>query len=463
MTNSSHNTPTHWWSRWDTSVSLDSLACLRILFGVTMSLGTLRFVSSGWIEELFVRPNYFFKYPGFEWVPVWSPTGLYIHFSIALLSSLMVALGWYYRTSMTIFLCSFLGIQLLDASNYLNHYYLVLCVGTVLLCLPANGQWSIDAMRYRHKARQTYPIWGLYLLRFQVGIVYIYAAIAKLGSDWLFHAQPLSIWLSARQDLPVLGPLLASPYAAYTMSWGGLVYDASIVLFLLYRPTRKLAYFAVLGFHGMTFLLFDIGMFPLIMIVLTTIFFEPTYPRQFLGRWRIETASPSPTQHPRTSQFKVVLIGCWCAFHLVFPFRHLWMEHDVLWSEQGMRYSWRVMVREKMGSITYQVKRKSDGRIFEINPSKYLEPRQMSEMSGQPDLIRQLAFYVKMDFERRHGPAAAVTVRALVSLNGRAPALMIDPNVDLTSTSFNNDGWLLPAPTDAPLSPWGHSVARTQE
>ena len=121
------------------------------------------------------------------------------------------------------------------------------------------------------------------------------------------------------------------------------------------------------------------------------------------------------------------------------------------------------MVREKMGSITYRVKRASDGRMFDINPSKYLEPRQISEMSGQPDLIRQLAFYVKADFERRRGPVAAVTVRALVSLNGQAPTLIIDPNVDLTSTSFNNDAWLLPAPTDAPLSPWGHQVARTQE
>lgn len=139
------------------------------------------------------------------------------------------------------------------------------------------------------------------------------------------------------------------------------------------------------------------------------------------------------------------------------------MQHDVLWSEQGMRYSWRVMVREKMGSITYRVKRASDGRVFDINPSKYLEPRQMSEMSGQPDLIRQLAFYVKTDFERRYGPAEAVTARALVSLNGRAPIPIIDPNVDLTSTSFNNESWLLPGPTDAPLSPWGHQVARTQE
>ena len=140
-------------------------------------------------------------------MPVWSPTGLYVHFLIATCSALMVAVGWYYRTSMAVFLLSFLGIQLFDASNYLNHYYLVLCVGTVLLCLPANGQWSVDAWRNSNHARDTYAVWGLYLLRFQVGVVYVYAAIAKMGSDWLLHAQPLSIWLSARQDLPIFGAL----------------------------------------------------------------------------------------------------------------------------------------------------------------------------------------------------------------------------------------------------------------
>ena len=153
----------------------------------------------------------------------------------------------------------------------------------------------------------------------------------------------------------------------------------------------------------MTFLLFDIGMFPLIMIVLTTIFLSPTTPGGFLKPWQRSVNSDPVAELRFPQRLTGVLLGLWCTFHLVFPFRHLWLPHDVLWSEQGMRYSWRVMVREKMGSITYRVKRASDGRMFDINPSKYLEPRQISEMSGQPDLIRQLAFYVKADFERRRG------------------------------------------------------------
>ena len=45
----------------------------------------------------------------------------------------------------------------------------------------------------------------LNLLRFQYATVYFYAGLAKLGSDWLVHAQPLGIWLYSRGDTPVSG------------------------------------------------------------------------------------------------------------------------------------------------------------------------------------------------------------------------------------------------------------------
>ena len=438
-------------------VPIQSLAVLRVIFGCTMAIGTVRFMLSGWITELFIRPSFFFKYPGFEWMPVWSPQGLYLHFAIVSLAAIMVALGWYYRIALTVFLIGFLGIQLFDAANYLNHYYLVVCIAFLLLFLPAHRAWSLDVRLNRVDRAITYPQWGLWLLRFQVAIVYIYAAVAKLGSDWLLHAQPLSIWLSARQDLPIIGTLLANPYTAFAMSWGGLLYDASIVFFLLWRRTRTVAYLAVLGFHGMTFLLFDIGMFPLIMIVLTTIFFEPDYPNRFFKK---DVAVGGQAQNETIHRGTLLLIGAWCIFHVLFPLRQNVWNNNVLWSEQGMRYSWRVMVREKMGSITYLVTRTSDRRIWEVNPLKYLEPRQLSEMSGQPEMIRQLAFHIRGDFEKRYETGVEVRVRALASLNGRAPSLLIDPNIDLTRTSANNNKWILSLPKTPPLSPWGGTKGR---
>src|SRR5690606_10786886 len=51
----------------------------------------------------------------------------------------------------------------------------------------------------------------------------------------------------------------------------------------------------------------------------------------------------------------LVLVASYCTLHLLMPLRFLAYGDNVRWHEQGMRFSWRVMVREKNGSVTYKV------------------------------------------------------------------------------------------------------------
>ena len=44
------------------------LAVFRIFFGAIMLFSILRFQYYGWIEKLYIEPNFFFSYLGFEWV-----------------------------------------------------------------------------------------------------------------------------------------------------------------------------------------------------------------------------------------------------------------------------------------------------------------------------------------------------------------------------------------------------------
>ena len=111
------------------------------------------------------------------------------------------------------------------------------------------------------------------------------------------------------------------------------------------------------------------------------------------------------------------------------------------------------MVREKMGAITYRVKRTSDGREWLVNPLRYLQMRQMSEMSGQPALIRTLAKHIQAEFHRQGRGPVEVRVDALVSLNGRPPSPLIDPKVNLAG-HLDDESWILPQPTTPALSPW---------
>ena len=192
---------------------------------------------------------------------------------ITAVAALGVAAGFYYRICITIFFLGFTYVELIDQTAYLNHYYLISLLSGLMIFLPANRAWSIDVLRRPGLRLDVVPAWTLNILRFQIGVVFVFAGLAKLNADWLLSAQPLRIWLAARSDLPLLGPLLDNAGIAYAASWFVAVYDLSIVPFLLHPRTRGPAYLAVIVFHVATLALFNIGMFPWIMIVATLLFF----------------------------------------------------------------------------------------------------------------------------------------------------------------------------------------------
>tara|TARA_B100000674_G_scaffold443318_1_gene408193 strand:+ start:108 stop:1061 length:954 start_codon:yes stop_codon:yes gene_type:complete len=302
----------------------------------------------------------------------------------------------------------------------------------------------------------------VYLLRFQVGIVYVFAAVAKMNTDWLVHAQPLNIWLLARTDTPVIGEMLGTFDVAWVMSWGGLLNDILVVPALLFRPTRKWAYLVVVTFHILTGYLFNIGMFPLIMIGTATIFFDPDWPRRLGSRWLQRLSAERSEAIPSTTDALPMRIGkqglllllIWCSVHVAIPLRTFAYAGPTNWHEQGMRFSWRVMVREKNGSVMYKVTYKGRRRARLVSPSKYLTAAQEREMSGQPDLILQLAHHIAEDFRTRGFEDVEVRADAVVSWNGRIPARLIDPTVDLAKEEisfFKNAPWILPAPASAPI------------
>ena len=141
------------------------------------------------------------------------------------------------------------------------------------------------------------------------------------------------------------------------------------------------------------------------------------------------------------------------ALQALLPLRFLAYGGDVLWHEQGMRWSWKVMVREKNGSIDYRVRNAETGREWQVGPMRYLTWRQANEMTGQPDLILQLAHHIAEDFADRGLGPVEVRVDALVSLNGRRAARLIDPSADLTRVrdGVAPAGWILPRNDEPPL------------
>jgi vitamin K-dependent gamma-carboxylase len=428
------------------------IAAFRILFGCTMLVASVRSLLNGWVRDFYVVPRFYFKYWGFAWLEPLSDGAMHSLFVLLALLSALIALGLFYRVAAAAFFLAFTYVELLDVTYYLNHYYLVSLLALLLCVIPAHRTWSLDARFRPGLGAARLPAWCTYLLRFQVGLVYVFAGLAKLQPDWLIHAQPLNIWLGSRTGTPLLGVLFTAPWTAHLMSWAGFLFDISIVVFLSLRRTRLPAYFVLLAFHGVTGAIFNIGMFPIIMSTSALVFFSPSWPRSILRLAPPAAAGDFSTALGARRRLGLALGIAWCAVHVALPLRQHLYAGDVLWHEQGMRFAWKVMVRQKTGSVTYRVRVPGSGREFHVSPDEYLTTSQAREMSAQPDMILQLAQHVARDFRLRGYGQVEVRADALASLNGRPRARLIDPDVDLASV---RDGilpanYVLPAPDTEP-------------
>ena len=128
------------------SVSIAPLIIFRIIFGALLLFGSVRFVAKGWIQTLYIDPEYFFGYYGFEWVKPLPGEWMYLPFALMIFAAFCILIGFKYKWAATTnFLC-FTYVELLDKSNYLNHYYFVSLMTFLMIWVPANRQFSIDAL-----------------------------------------------------------------------------------------------------------------------------------------------------------------------------------------------------------------------------------------------------------------------------------------------------------------------------
>ncbi|MDQ3073156.1 MAG: HTTM domain-containing protein, partial [Bacteroidota bacterium] len=260
-----------------------SLAFFRIVFGIMMFAGIIRFMLNGWVTELYVSPQYLFPYYGFEWAQVRLPEfGLYAVFTGMVILSLLIALGLFYRLSIILFFIAFSYVELLDKATYLNHYYFISMLSFLMIFLPMNRQYSLDAWRVKNFSRAFVPQWTVWALMLQVGLVYFFGGIAKIKPDWLLEAQPLRIWFSNSTEFPVIGTMMDDAWVAYFISWLAMIFDLTVPFLLLIGRTRIIAFAFIIAFHVLTAHLFFIGMFPYIMMAAALIFFPASFHRKYL-------------------------------------------------------------------------------------------------------------------------------------------------------------------------------------
>ena len=417
-----------------------------------MTISIIRFCLKGWIQLLYIEPSFHFSFFGFEWVkPLEEYT--YVLFAVCAVSAFFVAIGYKYYISIITFFLSFTYIELMDKTTYLNHYYFVSILSFLMIFLPANASYSLDSYLKNQSYRYT-PKWCVDSIKLLLFIVYFYAGLAKINSDWLLEAQPLKIWLTTGSyDLPLIGNnIMQKEWFHYFMSWGGMFYDLLIPFILLYSRTRIYGFLLVVFFHIFTVILFPIGMFPYIMIVSSLIFFSSKTHKKLLDFVlkpvinRLNNLKEVNAVHIKRKKLAISIVFVFFIIQFIFPFRYAFYPGELFWNEQGYRFSWRVMLMEKRGYTTFKIVDKEKGKSFYVMNDEFLTEFQERQMSFQPDFILEYAHHLGDHYKEQGYNNIEIYADSYVALNGRLSKRFVDPNVDLLKEKrgFNNKKWILP-------------------
>ena len=434
----------------------------RIGFGLLMAGDLLRKLLSGSLTRAYVEPSFHFSYFGFDWLQPWPGEGIYWHCGALVLVSLCIAAGAFYRLMMPLFVLLFGYIFLLDEAQYLNHYYLILTLAVLMCFLPLHAACSWDAWRHRQQSTQV-PYWTVWVLRFKLELVLIYAGLVKLNSDWL-QLQPLGMWLRAREDWLFFGPWLQYDWVIAIGAYGVIALHLLGAPLLLWQRTRLWVLAIYAGFHGLNAYVFTIGVFPWLTLFASLLFCAPDWPLQAMRNVRaammgwerqLRRSGPLHSGLPRQGWLAkgvIIALVLWLLGQVLLPLRHLTYPGDVAWTEEGHRYAWRMKLRDKHGQINFQLVEPSSGQQWWLDQRdlrRYLTRRQLRKMATHPDMILQFAHYLERQWQQTRGITdVQVYAHAFVSLNGRPVARLIDQTVDLSEVPRS----LAPAPWILPLT-----------
>ena len=127
--------------------------------------------------------------------------------------------------------------------------------------------------------------WELFLLRFQICLVFFFGAIAKMNADWLIHAAPL--YLNLIKHFSFLGYPLHEKWMAVVLSWGGMLTDLGLGILLAIDRCPKLAFIWLCLFNGMNVFLFGLGIktFPYLMVSSYILFLPTPIVRESIARF----------------------------------------------------------------------------------------------------------------------------------------------------------------------------------
>jgi len=422
------------------------LILFRVVFGFLIALEGFGAIATGWVKKTLIDPQFTFNFIGFEFLQPLEGNGMYFYFMCLGILGVGVMLGYKYRLSMFCFAVMWSGVYLMQKSSYNNHYYLMLLLSWIMVFLPANKWFSIDARQKPSIASRSMPKWVILALIMQVWIVYTYAAIAKIYPAWL-DGTVTGLFMAGKKDYWLIGSFLQQQWVHYSIAYGGILFDALIVPLLLYKRTRFIAFCGSIVFHLFNAVVFQIGIFPFMSLAFAFFFFSSKNLQQRF----FPKKAHYDLGEVKVPPYSKIISGILCLYFIIqiaLPLRHLAIKDDVLWTEEGHRLSWRMMLRSKTGYTTMYTLDKKTQEKSKYNIKEILTQKQQRTVGTKPDVIWQLAQRIKQ-IQAAKGIDVAVFADTKVSVNGGAYARLINDTIDLGSqkwTPLKHHFWILPSP-----------------
>jgi hypothetical protein len=429
------------------SVDIAPLVTFRVAFGLLLLIDVYRYFSHSWIHSSYVSPTFHFTYYGFSWIEVLPGTGMYYLFALLGVCSLFIILGLFYRISIIVFTLGFTYVFLIDQTNYLNHFYLVILYSVILIFLPANRDISLDSKFYPKIKTRLVPYWTVLVLILQLEIVLIYAGVVKINSDWL-QFEPLRMWLFQQDPW----------HEAFKHDWIvilAIYFPIAIHILgaplLFWKKTRLFIFVLYVLFHLSNHFSFRIGIFPWFTIAATTLFFSAALHRKFWNRVlyvheKENILTPQYSTSKNLSYGLLVFFTAWFIAQTLLPIRHYFYPGDVDWNEDGHHFSWRMKLRSKKGTSDFKVEDSISKQIVKINIGEYLTYKQYRKISCHPELILQFSRYLAEVYKNKGFQDPKVFADIYCSLNGRALSKVVANDVDLSKIPQNISPtkWMLP-------------------
>jgi len=380
-----------------------------------------------------LNAKFFFTYDGFHWIkPLPEFESLFL-FRLLYLAAILFAVGIFYRFSAIVLFLGWTYLFLICKGHYNNHYYLY-CLLPLLYCFIDGWKWGSLSGFFYQKTQQFIPRWQLKLLQFQLAIVYIYGGIAKLHYDWL-QGFPMRFWLYDKSILfgGWFSNFLQTEWAALLYSYGGILFDLTIVFFLLNRRTRRLALIPLVFFHLSNHFFWQIGSFPFTMLFATILFFEPdaaarlttvfktpkSHLKQFIANqplrttifffspFRVNDTHPS-TQHsilnsdkpsvPPLSWKQLAVKGLlvvYIVFQLLFPLRRFLYTGFSSWTGEGHLFAWRMMLVDTVEAVRLDLVLPGNQGSYPVALEEYFSFGRFYRAQRTPTAMLRFAHFIR--------------------------------------------------------------------